>query len=101
MNRRQRRERPSLFKPAASIYVDEDQEDEIEEKFENEFVPHEGSSEFGDAAEGWDEEFEDDWEEAEEIIDSVEFVVAATMVASRGDRRSFIQALHREPPTPI
>jgi hypothetical protein len=101
MNRSQRREHPSLFKPTTSIYVEENQEEKLMEQFENEFSLQGRSPEFVDAEEGWEEEFEDDWEEAEGILDSMEFVVAATMCASREDRRSFVEALHKELPPPI
>ncbi|KAG7369034.1 major facilitator superfamily transporter [Nitzschia inconspicua] len=100
MNRKQRRENQSIFKPATSIYVDKNHDGKFNEEFENEFdLP--GRSSFVDAEEGWDDEFEEEWEEAEEILDSLEFVVAASMVASREDRRSFVKALHHEPPAPV
>jgi MFS family permease len=98
MSRKERRKHPSVIKPVTSIYVDENQESKHD--FENECSQNGFSSEFIDAEEGWENEYQEEWEEVEDILDSMEFVVAATMCASREDRRSFVIALHQDPPLP-
>jgi MFS family permease len=101
MTRRQRRENSSILKPTSSIYVEERQNKKCTKDLENDLSVQGLSSEFFDAKEEWDEEFESNWEKAEDILESIECVVAATMCASRDVRLSFVKALNKDPPAPI
>jgi hypothetical protein len=90
-----RQQRWEVLKTAISIYIDEHQKETCAE--DNVFSLQCPSSQFVDAEEkGWDEKFEDEWEQAEEILEKLEFVVATTMCPSHGDRRSFIKVLHQD-----
>jgi hypothetical protein len=113
MNRRDRKRHPSIIKPVSSIYVSEEDrialqpmttlEEQVGGNSSSEFVRRERKDENDD-----DEEdrydLQQEWEDAEtDILDSLEFVAAATLVSSKEDRRSFVRALHvvpRQEPDP-
>jgi hypothetical protein len=116
MTRKQRRQHPSIIKPATSIYIDEEEQQQFNQQLTTleEQRPKESSSEFYVRSKSEDEEEDDgaddqpsdgdgsdyymqqEWEEAEkDVLDSMEFIVSATMVASKNDRRSFVKALHK------